>query len=204
MASIQSQAIQDTAAALAQLIAAHEAEVARVAEANLFPEGAPEPLSIAAIIRSQAAMLSRSAEDLARADIAYHEALEQAEPHRVRSGAASRLSPEVAGKVARSAEFERIIGTMADSMGASMEQRYFPDGVPPTLTLRGLFESMRARLEHALSRSQQAPSEDEITEELDREIKVTASFLAGFAELADKPELAAEIVQVSGIEPAPI
>jgi hypothetical protein len=206
--------IRDKAEQLVRMMSESEAEVASAVEDELFPDGLPPSLSIAILMRAQAAVLSRSAEDLARADVAYQEALEQELGERA-PVRASRVSQDVAQKVARAAEFERAIDAYADELGASMEERFFPDGLPQPFTVRTLLAAIRERLERGLARS--APGAagagptagteagtDAGTDDLEHELQIVASLYSGFAGLARQTDLAAEIAEIAELPEPPV
>ena len=193
----------DTARRLVRIMDANERVTAFAVEAELFPEGVPDALTIATFVRAQAAALMRSAEDLARADAAYHAALRKYGEEAQRD---SLLSQDVAHKVARSAEFERAIDEYADTIGASMEQRFFPAGVPARLTVQDLIAAVRERLERAIGDA--VPTDDDEAldarcDELDREINIAASFFSGFAGLGCMNDLAVEVAEIAGLEDLP-
>jgi hypothetical protein len=193
---------RETAMRLVRLMDENEKVTALAVEAELFPDGVPEALSIAGFVRAQAAALMRSAEELARADAAYHEALHKHEqPERQRD---SLLSQDVAHKVARSAEFERAIDEYADTIGESMEQRFFPEGVPAPLTVQHLIAAVRERLERALAEAEAGgEARDERLAALDHEIHIAASFFSGFAGLGCMNELSAEVAELAGLDELP-
>lgn len=210
--------IRDKAEQLVRVMSESEAEVASAVEVELFPDGVPPSLSIAILMRAQAAVLSRSAEDLARADVAYQEALEQEMGARGPERP-SRVSHDVAQKVARAAEFERAIDAYADELGASMEERFFPDGLPQPFTVQALLAAVRERLERALARSghggdgagPQAGNEagndarnDAEPEELEHELQIVASLFSGFAGIARLTELAGEIAEIAELPEPPV
>lgn len=212
--------IRDKAEQLVRVMSESEAEVASAVEVELFPDGVPPSLSIAILMRAQAAVLSRSAEDLARADVAYQEALEQEMGARGPERP-SRVSHDVAQKVARAAEFERAIDAYADELGASMEERFFPDGLPQPFTVQALLVAVRERLERALARSghggagPQADNEagndagndarnDAEPEELEHELQIVASLFSGFAGIARLTELAGEIAEIAELPEPPV
>lgn len=203
------QRIREKAERLVRLMSESEAEAAHAVEVELFPDGAPPSLSIAILMRAQAAVLSRSAEDLARADVAYQEAMEQEMGTRgpVR---ASRVSHDVAQKVARAAEFERAIDAYADELGASMEERFFPDGLPQPFTVQTLLAAIRERLERALANSGPRPdgagagSEGAGADDLEHELQIVASLYSGFAGIARLTELAQEIAELAELPEPPV
>jgi hypothetical protein len=196
---------RDTARRLVRIMDENEKVTAFAVEAELFPDGLPDELTIAGFVRAQAAALMRSAEDLARADAAYHEALHKQGQGPQRD---SLLSQDVAQKVARSAEFERAIDEYADTIGASMEQRFFPEGVPAPLKVQHLIAAVRERLEHAIDEAETrdadaAESLDARFSQLDREIHIAASFFSGFAGLGCMNDLAVEVAEIAGLENLP-
>lgn len=201
------QRIREKAETLVRLMRESEAEVAHAVEVELFPDGLPPSLSIANLMRAQAAVLSRSAEDLARADVAYQEAMEQEMGTRgpVR---ASRVSHDVAQKVARAAEFERAIDAYADELGASMEERFFPDGLPQPFTVQTLLAAIRERLERALAHFGPEPegagADSAGAEELEHELQIVASLYSGFAGIARLTELASEIAELAELPEPPV
>lgn len=188
-----------------RLMEENEKVTALAVEIELFPQGPPASLSIATFVRAQAAALMRSAEELARADVAYQQAL-QKDPDGLRGPQRdSLLSQDVANKVARSAEFERAIDEYADTIGASMEEKFFPDGVPAPLTVQHLVAAVRERLDAALTQAEQEREADldaAITT-LDREIRIAASFFAGFAGIGCLNDLSAEIASIAGLDELP-
>ncbi|HWN70520.1 MAG TPA: hypothetical protein VNM90_22925 [Haliangium sp.] len=196
---------RDTARRLVRLMDENEKTTAFAVEAELFPDGVPDELTIAAFVRAQAAALMRSAEDLARADAAYHAALRKGDARA--SQRDSLVSQDVAQKVARSAEFERAIDEYADTIGASMEQRFFPEGLPAPLTVQHLIAAVRERLERALDEAETRDEGDETLDArsslLDREIHIAASFFSGFAGLGCMNDLAVEVAEIAGLEDLP-
>lgn len=206
MSQTELEDVRDTARRLVRIMDENEKTTAFAVEAELFPEGVPDALTIAGFVRAQAAALMRSAEDLARADAAYHQAL-----HKQGAAQAPRdslLSQDVAQKVARSAEFERAIDEYADTIGASMEQRFFPEGVPAPLTVQGLIAAVRARLERALHEvDTTGEGEGETLDTrfslLDKEIQIAASFFSGFAGLGCMNDLAVEVAEIAGLDDLP-
>jgi hypothetical protein len=201
MSQTELEQARDTARRLVHIMDANERVTAFAVEAELFPGGVPDELTIAGFVRAQAAALMRSAEDLARADVAYHEALREQgeEPERD-----SLLSMDVAQKVARSAEFERAIDEYADTIGSSMEQRFFPEGMPVPLTVQRLIAAVRERLERAITDAD-AEAETLATRctVLGREIHIAASFFSGFAGLGCMNDLAVEVAEIAGLDEAP-
>jgi hypothetical protein len=211
MSQTELEHVRDTARRLVRIMDENEKATAFAVEAELFPEGARDELTIAGFVRAQAAALMRSAEDLARADAAYHQALRK---HGDARGPQrdSLLSQDVAQKVARSAEFERAIDEYADTIGASMEARFFPEGVPAPLTVQHLIAAVRERLERAIDEAEPtaqtggetgAETGGETGGELDREIHIAASFFSGFAGLGCMNDLAAEVAEIAGLEDLP-
>jgi hypothetical protein len=204
---------RDTARRLVRIMDENERATAFAVEAELFPDGVPDALTIAGFVRAQAAALMRSAEDLARADAAYHEALRK---HGEEPKGDSLLSQDVAQKVARSAEFERAIDEYADTIGASMEQRFFPEGVPARLTVQHLITAVRERLERAIADAEPG-SEDDGEDDgegdgqalaarftlLDKEIHIAGSFFSGFAGLGCMNDLAVEVAEIAGLDELP-
>lgn len=197
--------LRDNAARLVRLMLDAEEKVAGAVEVELFPGGLPPSLSIAILMRAQAAALSRSAEDLARADVAYQEALEQETGARGPQRP-SRVSHDVAQKVARAAEFERAIEAYADELGSSMEERFFPDGLPQPFTVRILLAAVRGRLEDALRESEHNTGEpmDARMEALEHEMHVVASLYSGFAGIARMTDLAGEIAGIAELPEPPV
>jgi hypothetical protein len=197
--------LRDNAARLVRMMIEAEEEVAGAVEVELFPDGLPPSLSIALLMRAQAAALSRSAEDLARADFAYHEALEQEKGARGPERP-SRVSHDVAQKVARAAEFERAIDSYADELGTSMEERFFPDGLPQPFTVKILLAAVRGRLEQALVQAGEGTSEvmDARIEALEHELHIVASLYSGFAGIARKADLAGDIAELAELPEPPV
>lgn len=197
--------LRDVAGRLLRLMEENEKVTALAVEIELFPQGVPASLSIASFVRAQAAALMRSAEELARADVAYQQAL-QKEPDGMRAPQRdSLLSQDVANKVARSAEFERAIDEYADTIGASMEEKFFPDGVPAPLTVQHLISAVHERLAVALAQAEQDREADldAATTVLDKEIRIAASFFAGFAGIGCLNDLAGEIAGIAGLDELP-
>lgn len=213
MSQSELERVRETAQRLVRIMDENEKVTALAVEAELFPEGVPDALTIAGFVRAQAAALMRSAEDLARADAAYHQALRK---QGVGAERDSLLSHDVAQKVARSAEFERAIDEYADTIGESMEQRFFPDGPPAPLRVRHLIAAVRARLERALAEVDSDRADgaggadgagadggeplDARLAQLDREIHIAASFFSGFAGLGCMHDLAVEVAEIAGLE----
>jgi len=197
--------IRDNAARLVRMMTEAEDEVAGAVEVELFPDGLPPSLSVALLMRAQAAALSRSAEDLARADVAYQEAMEQERGSRGPERP-SRVSHDVAQKVARAAEFERAIDAYADELGTSMEERFFPDGLPQPFTVKILLAAVRERLAHAWVLAGEDTSEviDARIEALAHEIHVVASLYSGFAGIARKTDLAGDIAELAELPEPPV
>jgi hypothetical protein len=207
MSQTELEQARDTARRLVRIMDENERATASAVEAELFPEGVPDELTIAGFVRAQAAALMRSAEDLARADAAYHEALRKQGPGQGPQRD-SLLSQDVAQKVARSAEFERAIDEYADTIGASMEQRFFPEGVPAPLTVQHLIAAVRERLERAIDEAEIRDADagealDARCSQLDREIHIAASFFSGFAGLGCMNDLAVEVAEIAGLEDLP-
>lgn len=197
--------LRDVAGRLLRLMEENEKVTALAVEIELFPQGAPASLSVASIVRAQAAALMRSAEELARADVAYHEAMQRHPDGPQGPQRDSLLSQDVASKVARSAEFERAIDEYADTIGESMEEKFFPEGVPAPLSVQHLIAAVRERLAVALAQAEQDREADldAATAALDREIRISASFFAGFAGIGCLNELSAEIAAIAGLDELP-
>ncbi len=197
--------LRDVAGRLVRLMGENEKVTALAVEIELFPHGAPASLSIAAFVRAQAAALMRSAEDLARADVAYQETLQKHADGPRGPQRDSLLSQDVANKVARSAEFERAIDEYADTIGSSMEEKFFPEGVPAPLTVHHLVAAVRERLEAALTQAEQDREADleAATSVLDKEVRIAASFFAGFAGIGCLNDLSAEIASIAGLDELP-
>jgi hypothetical protein len=197
--------LRDVAGRLVRLMGENEKVTALAVEIELFPHGAPASLSIAAFVRAQAAALMRSAEDLARADVAYQETLQKHADGPRGPQRDSLLSQDVATKVARSAEFERAIDEYADTIGSSMEEKFFPEGVPAPLTVQHLVAAVRERLEDALKQAEQDREADleAATTVLDKEVRIAASFFAGFAGIGCLNDLSAEIASIAGLDELP-
>ena len=194
--------LRDVAGRLVRLMGENEKVTALAVEIELFPQGVPASLSIAAFVRAQAAALMRSAEELARADVAYQETLQRHADGPRGPQRDSLLSQDVANKVARSAEFERAIDGYADTIGSSMEEKFFPDGVPAPLTVQHLIAAVRERLEAALKQAEQDREADleAATAVLDKEVRIAASFFAGFAGIGCLNDLSAEIASIAGLD----
>lgn len=197
--------LRDVAGRLLRLMEENEKVTALAVEIELFPQGVPASLSIAAFVRAQAAALMRSAEELARADVAYQQAMQKHEDGLRGQQRDSLLSQDVANKVARSAEFERAIDEYADTIGASMEEKFFPEGVPALLTVQHLVSAVRERLAVALAQAEQDREADldAATTVLDKEIRIAASFFAGFAGIGCLNDLATEIAAIAGLDELP-
>jgi hypothetical protein len=118
----------------------------------------------------------------------------------------SRVSHDVAHKVARAAEFERAIESYADELGTSMEERFFPDGLPQPFTVQILLAALRERLEQALAQAGDGSSEgiDARIEALEHEMHVVASLYSGFAGIARKTDLAGEIADLAALPEPPV
>lgn len=197
--------LRDVAGRLVRLMGENEKVTALAVEIELFPHGAPASLSIATFVRAQAAALMRSAEELARADVAYQETLQKHADGPRGPQRDSLLSQDVANKVARSAEFERAIDEYADTIGSSMEEKFFPEGVPTPLTVQHLIAAVRERLEVALTQAEQDREADleAATSVLDKEVRIAASFFAGFAGIGCLNDLSAEIASIAGLDELP-
>jgi hypothetical protein len=138
---------RQTAARLARVMETHEVDLTRVAEAKLFPDGAPARVTIATIMRALVASLMDAAQHLAESDAAYNATLRQHEDHHASD--ASLLSQDVAEKIALSVELEDLVLSHADDAGARLERKLFPDGLPEQIGLLGIFQALRRRIELA-------------------------------------------------------
>jgi hypothetical protein len=138
---------RETAARLTRVMETHEVDLARAAEAKLFPDGAPVRVTIATIMRALVASLMDAAQHLAESDAAYNATLREHEG----GGAsdASLLSQDVAEKIALSVELEDLVLAHADDAGARLERKLFPGGLPEQIGLLGIFQALRRRLELA-------------------------------------------------------
>lgn len=138
---------RQTAARLARVMETHEVDLARVAEAKLFPDGAPARVTIATLMRALVATLMDAAQHMAESDAAYNATLRRHDGDKASDS--SLLSQDVAEKIALSVELEDLVLSHADDAGARLERKLFPDGLPEQIGLLGIFQAMRRRIELA-------------------------------------------------------
>lgn len=213
---------RDAAERLVRAMETHEVELARAAEARLFPDGPPARVTIASIMRALVGSLMEAAERMAESDAAYNATLRK---HRGQSASStSLLSQDVAEKIALSVELEELVLAHADDAGAKLERKLFPDGLPETLDLLGIFQALRRRIALATAPGSAPGSEAsaagagdgvatggaagltgvvDIHEILDREVSSVAHLLAELSEICDLPattrQLRAIIDSIDGI-----
>ena len=202
---------RQTAARLARVMETHEVELARVAEAKLFPDGTPARVTIATIMRALVATLMDAAQHLAESDAAYNATLRQHEdPEDGEASDSSLLSQDVAEKIALSVELEDLVLAHADDAGARLERKLFPDGLPEQIGLLGIFQAMRRRLELATTQDiallawPRDPAEGDgdvnLRELLEREMSSVAQLFAELSEICNLPEPSRAIRDVIDIE----
>jgi hypothetical protein len=188
---------RETAARLTRVMETHEVDLARAAEAKLFPDGAPARVTIATIMRALVASLMDAAQHLAESDAAYNATLREQEG----SGAsgpsdASLLSQDVAEKIALSVELEDLVLSHADDAGARLERKLFPDGLPEQIGLLGIFQALRRRIELATTQdiallAEPGDADDSgglnLRELLEREMASVAQLFAELSEICNLP-----------------
>jgi hypothetical protein len=181
---------RQTAERLVRVLEAHEADLARAAEAKLFPDGAPARVTIATIMRALVATLMDAAQHLAESDAAYNATLRKHTGHR--ASETSLLSQDVAEKIALSVELEDLVLQYADDAGARLERKLFPDGLPERIGLLGIFQALRRRIELATTRdlavlAGEGDGDADVREILDREVSSVAQLFAELSEICDLP-----------------
>lgn len=193
---------RDAAERLVRAMETHEVELARAAEARLFPDGPPARVTIAGIMRALVGSLMEAAERMAESDAAYNATLRKQRGQSASS--TSLLSQDVAEKIALSVELEELVLAHADDAGAKLERKLFPDGLPETLDLLGIFQALRRRIALATAPGNAHGSEAsaagtgdggaaglsgavDIHEILDREVSSVAHLLAELSEICDLP-----------------
>lgn len=195
---------RDAAERLVRVMETHEVELAHAAEATLFPDGPPARVTIASIMRALVGSLMEAAERMAESDAAYNATLRK---HRGQSASStSLLSQDVAEKIALSVELEELVLAHADDAGAKLERKLFPDGLPETIDLLGIFQALRRRIALATtpgSAPGAAGTGDGVTtgltgavdihEILDREVSSVAHLLAELSEICDLPATSRQI-----------
>jgi hypothetical protein len=187
---------RQTAERLVRVMETHEIDLARAAEAKLFPDGAPARVTIATIMRALVATLMDAAQHLAESDAAYNATLRKhqgPDPSQT-----SLLSQDVAEKIALSVELEDLVLQHADDAGARLERKLFPDGLPEQIGLLGIFQALRRRLELAMKHdlSLLAGEDDgdaNLRELLDREVSSVAQLFAELSEICNLPTPSREI-----------
>ena len=185
---------RQTAERLVRVIETHEVDLARAAEAKLFPDGAPARVTIATIMRALVARLMDAAQHLAESDAAYNATLRQHEdPEDGEASDSSLLSQDVAEKIALSVELEDLVLAHADDAGARLERKLFPDGLPEQIGLLGIFQALRRRIERATTQDLSIlVGEDDgdldLREILDREVASVAQLFAELSEICNLPE----------------
>ena len=183
------QAVQ-TAERLVRVMETHEVDLARAAEAKLFPDGAPARVTIASIMRALVATLMDAAQHLAESDAAYNATLRK---HKGEDGSeTSLLSQDVAEKIALSVELEDLVLQHADDAGARLERKLFPGGLPEQIGLLGIFQALRRRIERATTQDLSIlVGEDDgdlgLREILDREVASVAQLFAELSEICNLP-----------------
>jgi hypothetical protein len=189
---------RQTAARLARAMETHEVELARAAEAKLFPDGAPARVTIATIMRALVATLMDAAQHMAESDAAYNATLRRHEGRDADDS--SLLSQDVAEKIALSVELEDLVLAHADDAGARLERKLFPDGLPEQIGLLGIFQALRRRIELATTPDiallawPREPGEDDdgdgdvnLHELLEREMASVAQLFAELSEICNLP-----------------
>lgn len=180
-----------TAERLLRVMEAHEVELARAAEAKLFPGGPPAQVTIASIMRALVATLMDAAQHLAESDAAYNATLRK--HARGSESSSSLLSQDVAEKIALSVELEELVLQHADDAGARLERKLFPDGLPETIGLLGIFQALRRRIARAT-----APGEADVAidETIEREMVSVAQLFAELSEICNLPAPSRQIRDV--------
>lgn len=176
---------RQTARQLARVMEAHEQTLAHGAESRLFPGGPPARITIADMMRALAATMMEAAEHMAETDAAVNARRRKRDPQA--ASATSLVSQDVAEKVALSVELQDLVLAHADSAGASLERRLFPDGLPEQLGMLGIFQALRRRIELAAAQDAAAPGGLDVRDILEREMYSVARLFAEMSEICDLP-----------------
>lgn len=196
------------AESLLRVMETHEVELARAAEARLFPDGPPARVTIASIMRALVGTLMEAAQNMAESDAAYNASLRK---HRGdEASSTSLLSQDVAEKIALSVELETLVLAHADDAGARLERKLFPDGIPERIGLLGIFQALRRRIALATTPTGGEPdragdgaaggADVDIHEILDREVSSVAHLFAELSEICDLGAVSRQIHDIIDLD----